>query len=159
MNFSRPISDGFAGNGSDFRRMNKKRKRVGRGSGSGMGKTSTRGSNGQKARSGCALGNFEGGQKSITTLPMRGFKSTKTLAEKFNIVHLGDIVYKVQEGFIKSGVEINKNILLEAGLVKNLNKKVKVLFDGEISMALNIKADGYSKSVIDAVKKAGGSCL
>ena len=92
MNFSKPITSGFDGLGSDFRRLNKKRKRVGRGTGSGMGKTSARGSNGQKARSGCALRNFEGGQKTITSLPRRGFNSIKKESDKYNIVHIGRIL-------------------------------------------------------------------
>jgi len=159
MNFSKPISSGFSGGGVEFTRMNKKRKRVGRGTGSGMGKTSTRGSNGQRARSGCALSNFQGGQKNITSLPMRGFKSTKRLAERFNIVHLSSIVEKVKDGFINGAETIDSEILMKNRLVKNLNKKVKVLFDGDIDIKLDIKVDAYSKNVIEAIKKLGGSCL
>ena len=54
----------------------KTRKRVGRGPGSGMGKTSTRGENGQKSRSGASISPwFEGGQTPLfRRIPKRGFK-------------------------------------------------------------------------------------
>jgi large subunit ribosomal protein L15 len=159
MNFSKPISTGFHGDRVEFTKMNKKRKRVGRGTGSGMGKTSTRGSNGQKARSGCALSNFQGGQKSITSLPMRGFKSTKRLAEKFNIIHLSDILIKINDGFIDSSQVIDSAVLAKNRLIKNLNKKNKILFDGDLNIKIQIKADSYSRNVIEVVQKFGGSCL
>ena len=157
MNFTRPIVSGFSEGKSVFQKMNKKRKRVGRGTGSGMGKTSTRGSNGQKSRSGCALSNFEGGQKSITAIPMRGFKSTKRLAEKFHIVHLGDIETMINEKRIELDKVIDKTALYNAGLVKNLSRKIKILFDKNIQIALKIEVDAYSKTAIEAIQKARGS--
>ena len=53
------------------------RKRVGRGPGSGMGKTSTRGENGQKSRSGASIPAwFQGGQSPLyRRLPKRGFNN------------------------------------------------------------------------------------
>ena len=55
----------------------KSRKRVGRGPGSGMGKTSTRGENGQKSRSGVTISPwFEGGQTPLyRRVPKRGFNN------------------------------------------------------------------------------------
>jgi large subunit ribosomal protein L15 len=51
-------------------------KRVGRGHGSGLGKTSGKGTKGQKARKGVSIRWFEGGQTSyIKRLPKRGFNS------------------------------------------------------------------------------------
>ena len=57
----------------------KVRKRVGRGPGSGMGKTSTRGENGQKSRSGVSIKPwFQGGQSPLyRRIPKRGFKNTR----------------------------------------------------------------------------------
>ena len=159
MNFSKPITSGFDGSGSEFRKLNKKKKRVGRGTGSGMGKTSARGSNGQKARSGCALRNFEGGQKTITSLPRRGFNSIKKESDKYNIVHIGRIVDMIDESIIDKNEVIDKNVLLKTGVVKTLKRKIKLLFDVESSVAFNIKVDSYSKNALEAVKKAGGSCL
>ena len=159
MNFSKPITSGFDGSGSEFRKLNKKKKRVGRGTGSGTGKTSARGSNGQKARSGCALRNFEGGQKTITSLPRRGFNSIKKESDKYNIVHIGRIVDMIGESIIDKNALIDKNVLLKTGVVKTLKRKIKLLFDVESSVSFNIKVDAYSKNALEAVKKAGGSCL
>jgi hypothetical protein len=54
----------------------KKRMRVGRGPGSGKGKTAGRGVKGQKARSGVAIGGFEGGQMPLyMRMPKRGFNN------------------------------------------------------------------------------------
>ena len=159
MNFSKPITSGFDGLGKEFRKLNKKKKRVGRGTGSGMGKTSTRGSNGQKARSGCALRNFEGGQKTITSLPRRGFNSIKKERDKYNIVHISRILFMINESIIDKDKIIDGSTLLKTGVVKTLKRKIKLLFDTDADIAFNIKIDAYSKNALEAVQKAGGSCL
>lgn len=65
-------------------------KRVGRGTGSGMGKTSTKGHKGQKARSGSKKNGFEGGQMPLTRrLPKRGF--TNIWAKEYTIINLSDL--------------------------------------------------------------------
>jgi len=70
-------------------------KRVGRGQGSGMGKTATRGQNGQKSRSGYKIKRgFEGGQQPIhRRLPKIGFTSRVTKPYSINV----DKVKKVGE--------------------------------------------------------------
>jgi large subunit ribosomal protein L15 len=62
-------------------------KRVGRGQGSGMGKTSTRGHKGQKARSGYKIKRgFEGGQQPIQKrLPKVGFFSRVAKPYSINV--------------------------------------------------------------------------
>ena len=63
------------------------RKRVGRGTGSGMGKTSTMGHKGQKARSGSKKNGFEGGQMPLARrLPKRGF--TNIFAKEYTIINV-----------------------------------------------------------------------
>lgn len=156
MSIDRAILNDFS---SEFKKLKKNRKRVGRGSASGMGKTSTRGSNGQKARSGCALRNFEGGQKTITSLPRRGFNSIKQESDKYNIVHVSRIEDMINESIIDKNQLIDRDVLLKTGVVKTLKRKIKLLFDVDISIAFSIKVDAYSKSAMEAVKKAGGSCL
>ena len=57
-----------------YKKLIKKKMRVGRGIGSGKGKTSGRGVKGQKSRSGVAIKSFEGGQMPLyRRLPKRGF--------------------------------------------------------------------------------------
>ena len=68
------------------------RKRVGRGPGSGMGKTSTRGENGQKSRSGASISAwFEGGQSPLyRRIPKRGFNNKRFRIE-FATINLSDL--------------------------------------------------------------------
>ena len=70
----------------------KSRKRVGRGPGSGLGKTSGRGENGQKSRSGASISPwFQGGQSPLfRRIPKRGFNNTR-FAKRFAIINLKDL--------------------------------------------------------------------
>ena len=70
----------------------KVRKRVGRGPGSGMGKTSTRGENGQKSRSGASISAwFEGGQSPLyRRIPKRGFNNAR-FQTKYATINLSDL--------------------------------------------------------------------
>lgn len=125
-------------------------KRVGQGIGSGMGKTSTRGQKGQGARQGRKVPvGFEGGQLPLyRRLPKHGFVNYGRV--EYAIVKLSDL-----EAF-EANAEINDVILLEAGLIKNLNKPVKVLGNGELTKALNLKVQAYTKSAKAAIEKVGG---
>src|SRR6185295_8434970 len=69
----------------------RERKRIGQGPGSGMGKTSTRGQKGQKARASNMKPGFEGGQtKLYLRLPKRGF--TNIFKESYQPVNLVALV-------------------------------------------------------------------
>jgi large subunit ribosomal protein L15 len=127
----------------------KKRKRVGRGSGSGHGKTSTRGSKGQTSRSGpdFYLG-FEGGQSPlIRKMPKRGF--TSIFKKEYQIINLRDL-NKVKE------TTITPALLEEKGLIKNKEKLVKILGEGELKAAITVSAHAFSKKASSAIKSAGG---
>lgn len=125
-------------------------KRVGRGIGSGMGKTSTKGHKGQKARSGGGKGPaFEGGQTPLQRrLPKRGFNNkfkrewVEVNLEKLNI--------------FDNGTEVTPEILLEKGIIKKLADGVKILGNGNIVKKLTIKSNGFSKSAVEKIEKAGG---
>jgi len=125
-----------------------KRKRVGRGMGSGMGKTSTRGHDGQRSRSGSRLlRGFEGGQMPLhRRLPKRGFKNI--FREEYAVVNL-DRLAGLGE------TEINPDVLKKAGLV-NGRHPVKILGNGELTSALTVHAHKFSKSAQEKITKAGG---
>ncbi len=130
----------------------KKRKRVGRGPGSGHGKTATRGMKGQKSITGFAQKRgFEGGQMPFhRRVPKRGF--TNIFRKEWQIVNLKDIAklkYK----------EINPDILADEGLIKDREKLIKVLGEGEINKAVVIQAHGFSKSAKEKIEKAGGKVV
>ncbi len=125
-----------------------KRKRVGRGMGSGMGKTSTRGHKGQRSRSGSRMiRGFEGGQMPLhRRMPKRGF--TNIFRKEYSIVSL--------ERLAELGeTTINPEVLRKAGVIKTKHP-VKILGDGELSVALNVSAHKFSKSAQEKITKAGG---
>ena len=128
----------------------KKRKYLGRGPGSGHGKTSTRGSKGQTSRAGrhFYLG-FEGGQSPlIRRFPKRGF--TSVFKKEYQIINLRDLS-RIKE------TNIGPEVLEECGLIKNREKLIKVLGEGEIKAAVTVKAHAFSKQAVDKIKKAGGT--
>jgi large subunit ribosomal protein L15 len=125
-----------------------KRKRVGRGMGSGMGKTSTRGHKGQRSRTGSRMiRGFEGGQMPLhRRMPKRGF--TNIFRKEYNIVSL--------ERLVELGeTMINPDVLRKAGVIKTKHP-VKILGDGELTVALTVSAHKFSKSAQEKITKAGG---
>lgn len=136
----------------------KKRKRVGRGIGSGMGKTSCRGVKGQKARSGVAIKGFEGGQMPlIARLPKRGFNSLNPTT--YVVVNFSTLNLLLENKKIKADSSIDKELLHKHGILKNINKKVKLLAKGELKSKFSFKLDAYSTAAKAAIEKAGGSIL
>jgi large subunit ribosomal protein L15 len=130
------------------KKATEKRKRVGRGMGSGMGKTSTRGHKGQRSRTGSRMiRGFEGGQMPLhRRMPKRGFANV--FRKEYNIVSL--------ERLAELGeTTINPDVLRKAGVIKTKHP-VKVLGDGELSVALTVSAHKFSKSAQEKITKAGG---
>ena len=127
----------------------KDRKRVGRGISAGGGKTAGRGTKGQNARTGKKLrAMFQGGQNGIASaIPKgRGFKSLRTPAQVVYLDRLNDL---------KGSVD--NMALYEAGLIETPFHKVKVILRGELTAKITLKTQGASKSVIAAIKAAGGA--
>ena len=126
------------------------KKRVGRGTGSGHGKTSGRGHDGQKSRSGggVRLG-FEGGQNPLARrLPKRGF--TNPTRKEYAIINL-DCLNNFEEGTV-----VTPELLKEKGYVKQVKDGVKVLGNKEINVALTIKANKFSQTAVSKIAAAGG---
>lgn len=129
----------------------KRKRRVGRGIGSGWGKTSGRGQKGQGARSGGTKGAaFEGGQMPIhMRLPKRGFNNNAFRKEwvPVNVKSLA---------VFESGATVTPEDLQRAGLIKKAEDRVKILGDGDIGVALTVRAHGFSQSAVDKITAAGG---
>jgi len=128
----------------------KPKKRVGRGIGSGHGKTSCRGHKGQYARNTVRPG-FEGGQTPLhRRLPRyRGFKNR--FATEYAIINLSDL-----EKF-EAGTVVTPELLLEKRVIRELKDGLKVLGDGELTRALTVRADKFSKSASEKIAAAGGA--
>ena len=127
------------------------RKRVGRGTGSGMGKTSTMGHKGQKARSGSKKNGFEGGQMPLARrLPKRGFYNR--FAKVYSVVNVSDL-----ERFDNDTV-VTVELLHETGIVRKIEKDgLKVLGGGELTKRLTVKAAKFSATAEEAIKAVGGT--
>jgi large subunit ribosomal protein L15 len=128
----------------------KRSKRIGQGMGSGHGKTATRGSKGQRSRSGMRMRpGFEGGQMPLhRRLPKRGF--TNIFRKHYAVVNLKDL------GGFKPEEKITPELLVERGLIKRLGDGLKVLGDGELKLPLHVSAHIFSKSAREKIQKAGG---
>ena len=126
----------------------KSRKRVGRGIGGRRGKTAGRGTKGQGARNNIKPG-FEGGQLPLAMrIPkLKGFKNPFRV--EYNVINLDTLA-----DF--DGDEVNPQSLRARGLVHK-HGLVKVLGRGELSRAMTVKAQAFSKSAVQAIESAGGS--
>lgn len=126
-------------------------KRVGRGTGSGMGKTSTMGHKGQKARGGSKKNGFEGGQMPLARrLPKRGF--TNIFAKEYTIINISDL------DRLENGTIVTAELLKQQGIISKIEKDgLKVLGNGELTKKLDVKAAKFSQTAQAAIKAAGGS--
>jgi large subunit ribosomal protein L15 len=131
----------------------KAKKRVGRGPGSGLGKTAGRGAKGQKSRSGFSRRpGFEGGQMPLVRrVPKRGF--TNVFRTEYAVVNVGELAELPAE----VGAEVTPDGLAARGMVRR-GRLLKVLGDGEIGRALNVKAHAFSESARKKIEAAGGTC-
>ncbi len=131
----------------------KKRKRVGCGIGSGHGKTATRGSKGQKSRSGggVRLG-FEGGQMPLhRRVPKRGFKPLHRV--EYTVINIEAL------NRFEPGALVDKQVLKENGLIKHLRDRVKILGKGKLKFPLKIKANAFSRSAREKIVGRGGEVI
>lgn len=128
------------------------KKRVGRGTGSGHGKTSGRGTKGQKARSGPGVRpGFEGGQLPIQKrLPYkRGF--TNIYKTRWEVVNLERLVELDVDG------PITPETLVGVRAIRGLEFPVKILGDGDLGKAIEVHAHAFSASARERIEAAGGT--
>ncbi len=128
-----------------------KRKRIGRGNASGHGTYSTKGMKGQKARAGGGVRpGFEGGQLPLVRRMAykRGFRNPFRI--DYEEVNVGALAV------FPAGAEVNEQALRNARLART-RRPVKVLGQGEISVALTVEAASFSKSAREKIQAAGGS--
>jgi large subunit ribosomal protein L15 len=131
---------------------NKSKRRVGRGHGSGRGKTAGRGTKGQNARAGGGVRpGFEGGQLPIQQrMPYkRGF--TNIWSTPWETVNIGRLAELDIEG------PITPEALAAAGAIRSVRFPVKILGNGELTKAVMVKAQAFSKSAQAAIEGAGGN--
>lgn len=132
-----------------------RRIRVGRGNGSGKGTYSGKGRKGQQARSGPgARRSFEGGQlaTALRYASKRGFNNALFRVE-YEWVNVG------QFAVFAAGDEVTHETLLARGIVHNDKKPLKVLAEGDLAVALTVRADRFSKAARQKIEAAGGTVI
>ena len=127
----------------------KRRIRVGRGESGRRGKTAGRGTKGLKAR-GTVRPGFEGGQTPlIRQIPkMKGFRNPNR--EEFTVVNVEKLAA------FDAGSTVTPEDLRSSGLAKKRGK-IKVLGQGDLEVALTVKAHAFSAGAVDKITAAGGS--
>lgn len=131
----------------------KRRRRVGRGISAGQGASAGLGMRGQKSRSGTGTRpGFEGGQ-----MPL--YRRVPKL-KHFPIVNRKEytIVNVKQLAKLPANTEVTLESLMSAGIVTTNDGPLKILGDGEITVALTVKAAAFTASAQEKIEAAKGTC-
>lgn len=134
---------------------NRSKKLLGRGRATGTGKTSGKGHKGQNSRSGggTRLG-FEGGQMPLfRRVASRGFSN-----HPFKVEYVGINVGALNERYV-NGEKVNRETLIEKGLIKKGEKNVKILGDGELDKKLEVEIKKVTAGAKDKIVKVGGTVV
>ena len=140
-----------------------KKTRVGRGIAAGKGKTAGRGTKGQKSRAGASIPAwFEGGQTPLhIRIPkLRGFRNINRI--EYEVVNVGRISAAAETGRLPEGekgapIAVTQELLRVAGLVRKLDKPLKILGGGEVTRPLFVVADAFTRTAREKIEAAGGS--
>lgn len=130
----------------------RRKRRVGRGIAAGQGASCGFGMRGQKSRSGTGTkAGFEGGQMplyrrvpKLKHFPLINQKHYTTI----NVEALSSL---------SANSEVTLDSLLEQGIVTTNGGPLKILGNGELNVALNVKAAAFTKSAAQKIEAAGGS--
>ncbi|MGI5817426.1 MAG: 50S ribosomal protein L15 [Armatimonadota bacterium] len=140
-----------------YPKSRRSRKRVGRGIAAGQGKTAGRGEKGQKHRYSIPPG-FEGGQTPLyRRLPkLRGTSNAAhnigIFRSEYAIVNVGSLAERFE-----ADAEVTPEALLESGLISKMLDGVKILGNGELDIALKVRAHAFSTSAREKIEAANGS--
>lgn len=129
------------------------KKRLGRGIGSGVGKTSGKGHKGQNARSGGGVRpGFEGGQNPLyRRIPIKGFTNAK-FKKVYSTVNVSAL------NVFEKDTDVDALKLLDAGILSKIEKDgVKILGNGELTVALKVKANKFTSSAKEKILAQGGT--
>ncbi len=127
-------------------------KRLGRGIGSGLGKTSGKGHKGQNARSGGGVRpGFEGGQMPlIRQLPKIGF--TNNFKKVYTTINVGELEV------LDAGTTVTAELLKSKGIISKIEHYgLKVLGNGTLTKALNVKAAKFTDGAVKKITAVGGT--
>lgn len=141
-----------------FKGAKHSRKRVGRGQGSGLGKTSGRGHKGFNSRAGGGVRKgYEGGQMPLYMRLGKLRGPNKKMSMPFGPFRTRTVGVNISRlSVFGEGSTVSPESLVEANIIKNTKLPVKILGDGELSVAITVKANGFSKAAREKIEAAGG---
>jgi large subunit ribosomal protein L15 len=130
----------------------RRRRRVGRGIAAGQGASCGFGMRGQKSRSGTGTkAGFEGGQMPLYRRVPKLKHFPLVNQKHYTIVNVKSL------SSLPANTEVTLATLLENGIVTANDGSLKILGNGELNVALTVKARAFSKSAIQKIEAAGGS--
>jgi large subunit ribosomal protein L15 len=131
----------------------KRRRRVGRGISAGQGASCGFGMRGQKSRSGSGTRpGFEGGQMPLYRRIPKLKHFPLINPSHYTVINVGKLAS------LAAKTEVTLESLMDAGIVTSNDGPLKILGDGELKVALSVKAAAFTKSAKQKIEAAGGSC-
>ncbi|MBD2741045.1 50S ribosomal protein L15 [Coleofasciculus sp. FACHB-1120] len=131
----------------------KRRRRIGRGIAAGQGASGGFGMRGQKSRSGRSTRpGFEGGQMPLYRRLPKLKHFTVINRKQYTTINVSKLAS------LPANTEVTLDSLMESGIVTANKGSLKVLGDGELNVALNVKAAAFTSSARSKIEAAGGSC-
>ncbi|MGB5594017.1 MAG: 50S ribosomal protein L15 [Crocosphaera sp.] len=131
----------------------KRRRRIGRGISAGQGASGGFGMRGQKSRSGTGTkAGFEGGQMPLYRRVPKLKHFPLVNPSHYTIINVSKL------NSLPANTEVTLESLMDVGLITSNDGPLKILGDGELSVALTVKAAAFTKSAQAKIESAGGSC-
>ncbi|MCC0178873.1 50S ribosomal protein L15 [Waterburya agarophytonicola K14] len=131
----------------------RRKRRVGRGIAAGQGASCGFGMRGQKSRSGTGTkAGFEGGQMPLYRRVPKLKHFTLINQKHYTTVNVESL------SSLNANTEVTLASLIDNGIVTTNDGPLKILGNGELTVALNVKAAAFTKSAIQKIETAGGSC-
>ena len=130
-----------------------RKRRVGRGIAAGQGASCGFGMRGQKSRSGTGTkAGFEGGQMPLYRRVPKLKHFPLVNQKHFTVLNVEAL------SSLSANSEVTLDSLLAEGILTTNDGPLKILGNGELSVALNVKAAAFTKSAVQKIEAAGGSC-
>jgi large subunit ribosomal protein L15 len=131
----------------------RRKKRVGRGIAAGQGASCGFGMRGQKSRSGTGTkAGFEGGQMPLYRRVPKLKHFPLVNQKHYTLINVDALTS------LPANTDVTLASLLENGIVTTNDGLLKILGNGELNVALNVKAAAFTKSAVQKIESAGGSC-
>jgi len=131
----------------------KRKRRVGRGISAGQGASCGFGMRGQKSRSGSGTRpGFEGGQMPLYRRIPKLKHFPLINRREYTVINISALAS------LATDTEVSLSSLIEVGIVTSDDGPLKILGDGELTVALKVQAAAFTASARSKIEAAGGTC-